>query len=81
MSGPAKRCEGRVLHRRLVRDPKDLSGKKRVSRHDHMPLLPGLVQGLEQLREEHEKKQREEKKLKENEQKRQREIEGGGASS
>jgi hypothetical protein len=79
MSGPAKRCEGRILHKRLVRDPKDLSGKKRVSRHDHMPLLPGLVQGLEQLREEHEKKQREEKKLKEQEQKMQEE--GGGASS
>jgi hypothetical protein len=58
----AKRCEGPILHRKLVRDPKSLSAKKRVSRHDHMPLLPGLVQGLEQLREEHEKKQKEQKK-------------------
>jgi hypothetical protein len=63
----AKRCEGPILHRKLVRDPKKPSGKRRVSRNDHMPLLPGLVQGLEQLREEHEKKQKEEKKRKQGE--------------
>jgi hypothetical protein len=59
---PGKRCERPVSHKRLAIDPKSLSKRKPPRRQAHVPLLPGLVQGLEQLREEHEKKLKEEEK-------------------
>jgi hypothetical protein len=79
MSGPSrgKRCEEPVSHKRLSIDPKSLSRRKPPRRQAHVPLLPGLVQGLEQLREEHEKKlKEEEKRLREEEKKREKEEEG-----